>query len=192
VPAGLGQPAGQLGAAGGLARALQAGHQHHRGQPGRVLQAGRVAAAEQGDHLVADDAQHRLVRGEALQHLLADRALAHPLQELLHHLEVDVRLQQRQPDLAQRLVHVLGRERTPPPEGAEDILQAIAQRIEHVSSSSCCGRTSRGTTLLAHDGLAGCSRRCHAPSEEHHRQGPLAAGRNNGPCYGNRARLVKP
>ena len=96
------------------------------------VQAHRSAAAEHRHHLVAHDAEHGLVRREAPEHVLADRALAHPLQELLHHLEVDVGLEQRETDLAQRNVDVGRRERTAAPEGAEHALQPVTQRVEHV------------------------------------------------------------
>ena len=127
------EPAPELGRAGRLARTLQAGHQHDRRELRRRGEAhGLAAAAEHRDHLVAHDAEHGLVRGEALEDVLADGALAHALEELLHDLEVDVGLEQGETDLAQRDVDVGGRERTASPEGPEDTLQPLAQRIEHV------------------------------------------------------------
>ena len=58
--------------------------------------------AEERQHLVADDADDLLRRREALEHFLIDRAIAHAIDERLDDLEVDVRLEQRHPDLAQR------------------------------------------------------------------------------------------
>ena len=54
------------------------------------------------DHLVAHDAQDGLIRGQALQHFLAGGAGADPLDDLLRDLEVDVRLEEGEADLAER------------------------------------------------------------------------------------------
>jgi hypothetical protein len=101
APAAL-QPASELGRRGGLARALQARHQDHARQLRRERERARLGAAQHLDHLVPHDAQHRLVRGQALQDLLAHRAGPHALDELLGDAEVDVGFEQREADLAQR------------------------------------------------------------------------------------------
>ena len=62
--------------------------------------AGRVA--EQRQHLVAHDAHDVLRRRQALQDLVADGLRAHAIDERLDDAEVDVRFEQRQPNLAQR------------------------------------------------------------------------------------------
>ena len=58
---------------------------------------------------------------QALQHFLVDGAIADAIDERLDDLEVDVRLEQRHADLAQR--HFDGRLGEPgfAPEGAEDV-----------------------------------------------------------------------
>ena len=53
------------------------------------------------------DLDHLLAGGEAVKHLGAHRPLLDAGDEVLHDREVDVRLEQRQPDLAHRLVDVV-------------------------------------------------------------------------------------
>ena len=67
---------------------------------------GPVARRQQVDQLVVDDLDDLLAGGQALEDLLADRPLADPRDEVLDDLEVDVGLEQRQPDLAHRGVDV--------------------------------------------------------------------------------------
>ena len=86
----------------------------------------RLVAAEQGHHLVAHDADDALGRGEAAQDLLPGGAHAHPVEELLHDLEVDVGLEEGEADLAQRLVDVGLGEGPLAAEGAEDVLELPA------------------------------------------------------------------
>ncbi len=95
-----------------------------RGDRDVVAQAA-VGVAEQREHLVADD-PHDLLRGrQAAQDVLAHGPVAHAVDERLDDLEVDVGLEQRQPDLAQRGLDVgLGQARLAP-QGAEDVLQAV-------------------------------------------------------------------
>jgi hypothetical protein len=106
----LAQVAGELGRGGRLARALQTGHQDHRRRSRGEAQA-RRSAAHQLRQLLADDL-HDLVAGvELADHLLAQAALLQLARELPHDLEVHVRLEQREPDLAHRAIHVLLRQR---------------------------------------------------------------------------------
>ena len=91
----------QLGAAGGLAGALQAGHQHDRGRLGRERQ-GDVGLAHQRRQLLADDLHDLLVRGQRVHHLGALGARGDGGRELLDHGQADVRLEQRQADRAHR------------------------------------------------------------------------------------------
>ena len=53
------------------------------------------------------DLDDLLTGGEALGHLGADRTLLDPCDEVLDNNEVDVRLEKRDPDLAQRTVHIV-------------------------------------------------------------------------------------
>ena len=62
----------------------------------------RVARAHQRRQLLVDDLHDLLAWRQALGHVLAERPLAHAGDEVLDDLEVDVGLEQREPDLAHR------------------------------------------------------------------------------------------
>ena len=134
--AALHQPARQLGRGGGLARALQA-------RPSAPPRAGReaawrrggFAAAQQRDHLVAHHADDRLGGREALEDLLAHGPDAHPLEELLGHLEVDVGLEQGQADLAQGGVDV-ARASAPGPGGSGTPPADLSLSVSNTSADS--------------------------------------------------------
>ena len=72
-----------------------------------------------------DDLHDLLARVEALQDVLAGCALAHLCDEVFDDLEVDVGLEQRQPDLAHRLRDRLLVEATLAPEVAEGVLELV-------------------------------------------------------------------
>ena len=124
------QPASQLAARRRLARALQAEHQQDAWPAiGRLKSALRVA--EQRQHLVADNADDLLARRQASEDLLIDRPIAHPIDEGLDDLEVDVGFEQRQPDFPEGgLDRRLG-ETGLAADRPENVLQAIAERVEH-------------------------------------------------------------
>ena len=144
------QPRAQLPRRRRLARTLQPEEQHDARRPRRRGEAAG-GVAEQREHLVPDD-PHDLLRGrEAAQHVLAHGAVAHAVHERLHDLEVDVGLEQRQPDLAQGgFDRGLGQARLSP-KGAEHILEARAQGVEHderspLPAGSCRARGPRALT----------------------------------------------
>jgi len=89
---------GQLARHGRLARALQADEHDNRRRLRPQVQPPRFA--QRPHQFVVDDLDHLLARRQAAHHFLADSAFAHAANELLHHLEVDVSLQQRQAHLA--------------------------------------------------------------------------------------------
>jgi hypothetical protein len=124
------QPASQLAAGRRLARALQAEHQQDaRPAIGRLQAALRVA--EQRQHLVADNANDLLARRQTAEDLLIERAIAHTIDEGLDNLEVDVGFEQRQPDFPEGgLDRRLG-ETGLAADRPENVLQAIAERVEH-------------------------------------------------------------
>ena len=64
----------------------------------------------------------------------AEALLAHRLDEVADDLEVDVGLQQRQPDLAQAGLDVLLVERLDAAEGLEDAGEPVRETFEHVAS----------------------------------------------------------
>src|SRR5262249_25335183 len=120
----------ELGGGRRLARALQAGHQDHGGRTRRERDPRRLAAHQRGQLLV-DDLDDLLARGELLEDLDPERPLLDRRRELLDDLEVDVGLEQREADLAHRLVDVILRQRTALADSRERALQLLRQRIEH-------------------------------------------------------------
>ena len=66
-----------------------------------------------------------------LQHVLAEGPLLQRRRELLHDLEVDVRLQQREPDLAHRLVDVVLVQLAARADVGEDRLELVGEGVEH-------------------------------------------------------------
>ncbi len=71
------------------------------------------------------DLHHLLAGREAPEHVLAQRALAHVGDEALDDLEVDVRLEQREADLAHRARDRLLVERAAPAKVAEGALELV-------------------------------------------------------------------
>ena len=100
---------------------------------GRLLVGWQPAfgVAEERQHLVADDLDDLLRRRQAAEDVLPHRPVAHPVDERLDDLEVDVRLEQRQPNLAQRGLDVLRRQPRLAAQGLEDVLKACAEGVEH-------------------------------------------------------------
>ena len=94
----LAQVQRELAGGGRLARALQAGEQDDRELPER--EAG-LALAHQLRQLVVDDLHDLLAGGQALEGT-RQPPLTDGGDEVAHHREVDIRLEQRQPDLAHR------------------------------------------------------------------------------------------
>ena len=99
----------ELAGGRGLPGPVQAHEEEHRGRV-RGEPQGMVDGAQETGELAEHDLDDLLTGREALPHLLADRRLADPVDELPRDLEVDVGFEQGQPDLAERLVHVLGPE----------------------------------------------------------------------------------
>ena len=83
-----------------LARALQAGHQHDRRRRRGKIEVGVDRAHHRGQ-LVAHDLDQGLTRGEALHHVLADRAHLDALDQRLHHRQRHVRFEQGDAHFAQ-------------------------------------------------------------------------------------------
>ena len=78
-----------------------------------------------------DDLHDLLPGRQALDHVLAERPRLHPVDELLHDLEVDVGLEQRETDLAHRLRDRLLVQATLLAQVAERGLEPVAERVEH-------------------------------------------------------------
>ena len=90
------------------------------GAGGVQVERDRPFAAQRLDHHVVDDLDDLLAGGDRGQHLGPDRALAHLGDEVAHHRQRHVGIQQRQADLAQRLGDIGLGQRT-----------AAAQPVEH-------------------------------------------------------------
>ena len=123
------EQAGELGAVGGLAGALQADEHHDRRGAGRHLDALVVAAHELGELLV-DDLDDHLGGVQAFEHVVADAALGHALDKFLDDLVADVRLQQRQADLAHGLLDVGLGQAALAAQTLEYVIQLVAQAFK--------------------------------------------------------------
>ena len=117
----LGQPLRELARGRRLARALQAQQQDHARPLVRRLQSA-FGIAEERDHFVADDLDDLLRRRQAPEHILPQRAIAHAVDERLDDLEIDVGFEQREANLAERRLHVLGSQPCLAPKGLENVL----------------------------------------------------------------------
>ena len=86
-------------------------------------------------HHVTEFIPHHLddlmTRRQALQHFLSDGFDANSFNEVLDDLEIHIGFEQRQADLLQGLADVLLRKHTLPTKLLEDLLELIAQRVQH-------------------------------------------------------------
>ena len=124
------EPASQLGRVRRLARALQTGHEHHRGRLRAVGDADGLAAEGAGQLLV-DDLDDLLAGVERLRDLLPQRPLTDPGDEPLDDGEVDVGLEQGETDLAHRVVDIGLGELALAAEASEDAFETIGECFEH-------------------------------------------------------------
>ena len=67
---------------------------------------GTLSPAEHFHQRLVDDLEHLLGRSQAVQYVSGQCLFAHPIGEGTRHTEVHVGFEQRQADLAQRLVYV--------------------------------------------------------------------------------------
>ena len=79
--------------------------------------------AQDFDQFIAQNLDDLLGGRERGRHRLADRLLLDVIDKLLYDLEVDIGLKQRQPDRAQRLLHVFFVEGGLTPQGLEGALK---------------------------------------------------------------------
>ena len=91
----------------------------------------RSPAAEERDELVVDDLHDLLAGGQALEDLGADGPLADAGDEVLDDLEVDVGLEEAEPDLAHRGVDVGLADAAAAGQVGEGLAQAVAEGVEH-------------------------------------------------------------
>jgi len=119
-----------LGRGGGLAGALEAHHQHRDRRLATELEICR-GAAQHLDQVVVHQLDDHLARGDAPEHLQADRLVAHLGDELLDHRQGDVGLEQRQPHLLQGLVDIALGQRAAPAQAVEHLAEPAGQALEH-------------------------------------------------------------
>ena len=120
----VGEPLGDLRRRRRLAGALQADHHHGNGRSCVQVNGGAIRA-EHGDKLVIDDLDHHLAGRDRAQDFLADRLGLHLVDEVAHHIERDVRFEQRTAHLAHRLADVALGERAATRQLVENAGQAI-------------------------------------------------------------------
>ena len=131
MPAHL-EPVRQLARSGGLAGPLQSGHQHDRGRLRCELHARRVFA-EGLDQFIAHDLDDLLARRKRGQHFLPHGLGLYAVDQLFDHFEVDVGLEQRQPDFAQRLRNILLAQPGLAAKALKRALQFFLKILEHKS-----------------------------------------------------------
>ena len=102
---GLSEVHGQLGRGDGLARTLQTGHQQH-GRARRSEGDGLALAAHHVHEFVVEHLDQELARLDRRHDLGPRSRLAHALDQVLGHPEVDIGLEQRAANLPQRRLHV--------------------------------------------------------------------------------------
>ena len=129
VPALL-EPSRQLAGGGGLAGALQSGHQNHAGRLRGELEPRRVLA-QQRDQLVADDFDHLLGGRKRGEHLGSHGLHANLFDQLADHVEVDVGLKQRHANQAQGFGDVLFGERALAAKNLEGTLKFVCKGFKH-------------------------------------------------------------
>ena len=112
-----------------------------------------IARAEQRHELVVDDLHDLLTGAEALEDLGADGLLADAADEVLDDLEVDVGLEEAEPDLAHRGVDVRLADAAAASQVGERLAQAFGQAVEHGSGGTPSRKwTERRATLAAATG----------------------------------------
>ena len=84
---------------------MQTGHQNNGGRRGGQIQVG-VCTAHQAREFFVNDADQRLARRQAGEHFLTQCACFDRLDEVLDDWQRNVGFKQRQPDLAQGVLHV--------------------------------------------------------------------------------------
>ena len=96
---------GELGRRGRLAGALQSGQQQDRRRLHGEIE-GRRRGAHQRGKLAVDYADQRLPGRQRADHFLADRLVLDLRHEVLDDRQRHVGLEQREPDLAQRVLDI--------------------------------------------------------------------------------------
>jgi len=123
------QVQGDLAARGGLPRPLQPHEHHGDGRPAGEVQVLRLRPHHLR-HLVVDDLDEVLVRGQRREHLGAQRLGPDSGDEILHHLVVDVGFQEGEADLVQGPLDVPFRDAPVAAQILQDALELFRQVLE--------------------------------------------------------------
>ena len=132
----LGETQRQLAGRRGLAGALQADHEDGHRRDGAQVDRHGAGAAELLDHHVVDDLHHLLAGRDAGQHFLADGAFADVGDEVLHHGQGDVGVQQGEADLAQGVGDVGLVQRAAAAQAVEDAGETAGKAFEHADPNT--------------------------------------------------------
>ena len=124
------EPLAELGGGGGLARALQAGHQDHRRRLRRQVQA-RAGAAHQLGQFAMHHADQGLARRQRADHFLAERLFLDLGDEVLDHRQRDVGFEQRHAHFAQHLADVFFGQAGLSAQVLDDAAKALGKVVEH-------------------------------------------------------------
>jgi hypothetical protein len=154
------EPARELGGGRRLTRPLKAGEQDDR--LALQLELGGLRAEELGQ-LLMDDLHDLLARVQPFGDLLVERPLTHPRDEVVDDLEVDVGLDQREPDLAHRAGDRLLVEAPALAQAAERRTEPFGKGVEHRASVD--GRSPMSSTIAHPHGAIGRDGRPTAPPD---------------------------
>ena len=130
APFALNEPLGQLAAGGGFARALQTGHQYHCRRGYRQVQTCGLAA-HQCSEFALHHADQRLTGREAAHHILTERLFLHLGDEIAHHRQRHISLEQGNAHLAQGVLNIVFGQTRLTAQGLDDARQALGQVVEH-------------------------------------------------------------
>jgi hypothetical protein len=124
------EPGGQLARGGGLAGALQAGHENDSGRLGSKFEAGRIFA-EHSNELVVHDLDHLFGGRESGEHFSADGLDANLLNEVADDVEIDVGFKQGDANFAQSFSDVFFSECALAAEGLKGALEFVSKVFKH-------------------------------------------------------------
>ena len=147
-----GQPSRELAHTGGLARTLQAGHEHNGGwllsqvQARGASRAGLLAGHEL-DQLPMNHTHQRLPGGQAVEHLLAEGLLANRLNKPFDNWQRNVGLEQRETHFTQHLGGVRLGEAGLSFDGLECAGESVGKAFQHAGS---CGPALHSGPCLPH------------------------------------------
>src|SRR4029079_4219013 len=132
-------------------RTLKTEHQHDTRNSRRDRQS-TLGVAKEREHFVPNDPHDVLRRRQTPEDLFADRFGAHAVDKRLDDPEIDVGLEQGETDLAERRVDGGLAQTRLASKRLEDVLQAVAQGLEH---DDCCPKRLKGKRLWYTTGAEG-------------------------------------